>query len=186
MDQREQYLKTCLGRLKKELIEYYKSPEALFSFAPVNENNLLEHWAAIIHGPVHTPYENGVFELDISFREDHNGPLYPFVPPKIQFKTKIFHPNISSKGEICLDILYEQHYTAITLGKILLSIVSLLSDPNTDDFLEPEAAYLYKENREEYDRIAREWTQKYAMIAVDAAEAQENINEVSSLNYSQI
>jgi ubiquitin-conjugating enzyme E2 D/E len=130
-----------------------------------------------------TPYENGIFVLNIHLTRIPNqeGRLYPFAPPKIKFITKLFHPNVSSKGEICLDLLHHNWCPALTLSKTLLSICSLLSDPNIDDFLVPEAAYLYKENREEYNRKARDWTRKYAMGLNDLAEAQKNINEVYSL-----
>jgi len=179
-------LRVFLQRLQRDLRSLENSPpQEILSLLPV-ESTDCEHWEAKIQGPVDTPYENGVFvvHIHITRTPNHRGQLFPVVPPKFKFKTKVFHPNISTKGEICLDILGEKHSPAFSLETMLLSIFVLLSDPNTDDFLEPEAAYLYKENREEYDRIAREWTQKYAIEAVDAAEPQENINEVSSLNYS--
>jgi ubiquitin-conjugating enzyme E2 D/E len=51
---------------------------------------------------------------------------------------------------------------ALTLGKVLLSICSLLTDPNPDDPLVPDIAKLYKTNRKKHDQFAREWTTKYA------------------------
>ena len=109
-------------------------------------------------GPTGTPYAGGVFKLQMDFPND-----YPFKPPKTTFKTKVYHPNISSDGGICLDILRENWSPALTVSKLLLSICSLLEDPNPKDPLSPEPAKLYQENRVEYDRRAREWTQKHAM-----------------------
>ena len=65
----------------------------------VGEN--ITHWEVILPGPTQSPFENGVFVLDLQFPTD-----YPFKPPKMKYDTKIWHPNISSvTGAICLDIL---------------------------------------------------------------------------------
>ncbi|XP_069720046.1 ubiquitin-conjugating enzyme E2 D1 isoform X2 [Phaenicophaeus curvirostris] len=103
-------------------------------------------------------YQGGVFFLTVHFPTD-----YPFKPPKIAFTTKIYHPNINSNGSICLDILRSQWSPALTVSKVLLSICSLLCDPNPDDPLVPDIAQIYKSDKEKYNRHAREWTQKYAM-----------------------
>ncbi|KAH7554656.1 hypothetical protein JRO89_XS12G0253600 [Xanthoceras sorbifolium] len=123
---------------------------------PVAED--MFHWQATIMGPPDSPYAGGVFLVTIHFPPD-----YPFKPPKVAFRTKVFHPNINSNGSICLDILKEQWSPALTISKVLLSICSLLTDPNPDDPLVPEIAHMYKADRAKYEATARSWSQKYAM-----------------------
>ena len=117
----------------------------------------LFNWSATIIGPVNSPFQGGIFNLSIYFPTD-----YPFKPPKAFFDTKIYHPNINKNG-ICLDILKESWSPALTISKLLLSICSLLTDPNPDDPLEIEIANEYKKNREKYNENAMFFTQKYAM-----------------------
>ena len=109
-------------------------------------------------GPEESPYNGGVFFLDIHFPAD-----YPFKPPKVSFTTRIYHCNINSNGGICLDILKDQWSPALTISKVLLSVCSLLTDPNPDDPLVPEIAQLLKNNVTQHNATAREWTAKYAM-----------------------
>uniref|UniRef100_A0AAQ4PLS8 UBC core domain-containing protein n=1 Tax=Gasterosteus aculeatus aculeatus TaxID=481459 RepID=A0AAQ4PLS8_GASAC len=116
------------------------------------------HWQATIMGPSDSPYQGGVFFLTIHFPTD-----YPFKPPKVAFTTRIYHPNINSNGSICLDILRSQWSPALTISKVLLSICSLLCDPNPDDPLVPEIAQIYKTDNSRYTKMAKDWTHKYAM-----------------------
>ncbi|CAL9030316.1 unnamed protein product [Prunus brigantina] len=143
-------------RILKELKDLQKDPPTSCSAGPVAED--MFHWQATIMGPADSPYAGGVFLVTIHFPPD-----YPFKPPKVAFRTKVFHPNINSNGSICLDILKEQWSPALTISKVLLSICSLLTDPNPDDPLVPEIAHMYKTDKNKYETTARSWTQKYAM-----------------------
>ncbi|XP_019461676.1 PREDICTED: ubiquitin-conjugating enzyme E2-17 kDa-like isoform X1 [Lupinus angustifolius] len=151
-------LNPCMAskRILKELKDLQKDPPTSCSAGPVAED--MFHWQATIMGPADSPYAGGVFLVSIHFPPD-----YPFKPPKVAFRTKVFHPNINSNGSICLDILKEQWSPALTISKVLLSICSLLTDPNPDDPLVPEIAHMYKTDRTKYEATARSWTQKYAM-----------------------
>jgi ubiquitin-conjugating enzyme E2 D/E len=145
-----------IKRLQRELLEIEKDTPVNCSAGLVNQNDLFT-WQATIIGPTETPYEGGMFNLKILFPCD-----YPFKPPKITFETRIYHPNINSNGGICLDILKDQWSPALSITKVLLSICSLLSDPNPDDPLSHDIANIYKSNKEEFNRLAREYTVKYA------------------------
>ncbi|CAB5313892.1 unnamed protein product [Rhizophagus irregularis] len=121
---------------------------------PVEDD--LFHWKAIIIGPPDSPYEGGVFHLDIHFTED-----FPFKPPRVRFITKIYHPNIDSNGHIDLDILKYNWSPALSTSNLLLSICSFLTDPNPDCG-STEISNLYKNDRHRYEAIVRKWTRKYA------------------------
>lgn len=148
----------AVNRIKKEIEEIKKEPPANCSAGPLNEDNLFD-WSASIVGPSNSPYAGGLFNLSVSFSEK-----YPFKPPKIKFITKIFHPNINSNGSICLDILNNNWSPALTIIKVLLSISSLLTDPNPNDPLDKYAANLYLNNKEEYNKQARLKTIQYAIL----------------------
>lgn len=115
-------------------------------------------WDAVILGPTDCPYQGGMFKLEIHFPSD-----YPFKPPKVIFLTKIYHPNVSTSGAICLDILKDQWSPALTIGKVLLSICSLLTDANPKDPLMPDIAEQFISDRQAFDETARDWTRRYAM-----------------------
>ncbi|GMH06563.1 hypothetical protein Nepgr_008403 [Nepenthes gracilis] len=146
----------AMKRIIKELQDLHRDPPSSCSAGPVSEN--LYQWQATIIGPNESPYAGGVFLLSIYFPTD-----YPFKPPKVAFRTKVFHPNINNNGNICLDILKEQWSPALTVSKVLLSICSLLTDPNPEDPLVPEIAHMYKTDKSMYESVARSWTLKYAM-----------------------
>lgn len=145
-----------LPRIKKEIKSMLLDPPANCSAGPINDNDLF-NWQGTIIGPSETPFEGGIFKIIINFPTD-----YPFKAPKVKFDTKVYHPNVNSSGQICLDVLKDQWSPALTIPKVLLSICSLLSDPNPSDPLVPDIAILYVKDRKKYDALAREWTRIYA------------------------
>lgn len=131
------------------------SKNAVFSVSKNNENPFL--WEGYIFGPEGSPYQGGIFKIVIEFPRN-----YPFKPPNLRFKTKIYHPNISESGAICLDILKNEWSPALSISKVLLSICSLLTDPNADDPLSPDVAAVYRSNRRLFEQKAKKWTAMYA------------------------
>ena len=101
----------ALQRITRELKSLKEDPPANCSAGPLSDD--IFRWQATLMGPIDTPYEGGVFFLNIDFPQD-----YPYKPPRIRFDTKIFHPNINSSGGICLDILKEQWSPALTISKV--------------------------------------------------------------------
>ena len=145
-------------RLQNEFNNMQKNPLSTISVRLPDESDLYR-WEATIFGPDDSPYSGGVFILTISLSIN-----WPWSTPKIDFRTRIYHPNINAYGNICFD--RESFWTPATrIEKLLLSISSLMEEPNTgdNDILCPEIAYIYNTNREKYEANAREWTAKYAM-----------------------
>ena len=145
-----------LIRLTRELKSLQNDPPAEVEAAPRGEDMFL--WDATIIGPDSTPYEGGAFNLELKFPQD-----YPYRPPEVKFLTKVFHPNINTKGEICLNILRDDWKASLTVRTILLSISSLLDEPNPKDPLVAEIANLYVTDRGKFDEMARTWTEAHAM-----------------------
>ncbi|KAJ1930370.1 hypothetical protein IWQ60_000391 [Tieghemiomyces parasiticus] len=148
-------LNSSARRIQKELAEICLDPPSNCSAGPKGDS--LYEWAATITGPADSPYAGGIFFLDIHFPEE-----YPFKPPKIIFRTRIYHCNVNSQGQICLDILKDNWSPALTISKVLLSICSLLTDANPHDPLVASIANEYLTDREQHDATARDWTKRYA------------------------
>ncbi|KAL7865257.1 hypothetical protein SRHO_G00105040, partial [Serrasalmus rhombeus] len=121
-------LSSSAKRIQKELAEITLDPPPNCSAGPKGDN--IYEWRSTILGPPGSVYEGGVFFLDITFSSD-----YPFKPPKVTFRTRIYHCNINSQGVICLDILKDNWSPALTISKVLLSICSLLTDCNPGEFI---------------------------------------------------
>jgi ubiquitin-conjugating enzyme (huntingtin interacting protein 2) len=146
-------------RIKREFKEVIKSEE--LAKCSIKVDLIGDSYTELkgeIAGPPDTPYEGGIFFLEIKVPE-----TYPFNPPKVRFMTKIWHPNISSvTGAICLDILKDQWAAAMTLRTVLLSLQALMAAAEPDDPQDAVVAKQYKEYPEIFVKTASHWTNVYA------------------------
>ncbi|VDD81714.1 unnamed protein product [Mesocestoides corti] len=140
------------------------SGEAGVSAFPDGEDMM--KWLATIRGPDNTVYEGEIYKLSLEF-----GNTYPYMPPTVRFISPCFHPNVDARGNICLDILKEEWSALYTVKSILLSIRSLLAEPNNKSPLNGQAAQLWPD--QESFRKALVKFQSTAMHSGDAAAAVE-------------
>lgn len=154
------------GRIRKELEEIKKNPATSWNAGPVDESDLFL-WQGAIFGPENTPYEGGIFYLNIRFPSD-----YPWKPFKIQFITKIYHPHVNRVGGIhCCDYpdLFSNSNDPgnwgphITVRKAFELLIESLKEIKIHCAGENrEVTNMFENNRVQFDITAREWTQKYA------------------------
>ncbi|CAG2109532.1 unnamed protein product [Medioppia subpectinata] len=137
--------------LRKQLNDLKKTPVDGFSAGLVDENNLYK-WEVMIVGPPDTLYEGGMFRAELDFPQN-----FPQRPPKMRFTTEIWHPNIFKSGEVCISILHQpgedtygnekacERWTPVhTVETILLSVISMLSDPNDSSPANVDAAKQFR------------------------------------------
>ncbi|KAI8868772.1 ubiquitin conjugating enzyme Ube2g2 [Ramicandelaber brevisporus] len=149
--------------LKRLMVEYKEltldAPEGITA-GPVSEDNFFV-WEAVIVGPEGTPYEDGVFPALITFPKD-----YPLNPPKMQFTCDFFHPNVYPNGVVCISILHppgddpnqyessnERWSPVQSVEKILLSVMSMIAEPNDESGANIDACKIWRTDRERFNEI---------------------------------
>jgi len=137
----------------------------------------LRRWKGKIFGPKDTPYEGGIFIVDIEIPPD-----YPFKPPKMKFETKLWHPNVSSQtGAICLDILKNEWTPALTIRTALISLQALLCAPEPDDPQDAVVANQYKSNIQAFNAQAKQWVQEYALTSPE----DQKVKQLMEMGFSE-
>jgi len=137
-------------RLMSDYKAITEDPPEGVSAAPANDDDLYS-WDATIFGPEDCTWEGGIFPLKLKFSEE-----YPSKPPKVRFTSHIFHPNVYGDGTLCLDIIQDKWKPIYNVSTILISIRSLLTDPNIASPANPVAAALFKDNQKEYKKRVRQ------------------------------
>jgi len=143
-------------RLQKELSDIRKSGVRSFRDIQVDEQNMLA-WQGLIV-PDNSPYNKGAFRIDINFPAE-----YPFKPPKITFRTKIYHPNIDEKGQVCLPIISAENWKPATkTDQVIQALVALVNDPEPEHPLRADLAEEYSKDKKKFLKNAEDFTKKFA------------------------
>ena len=163
---------SALRRLMAEYKQISLNPPDGIAAGPVDEENFFE-WEAAITGPQGTYFEDGVFTAQLTFPQD-----YPLNPPKMKFKSELFHPNIYPDGTVCISILHppgndphgyessNERWTPVqSIEKILLSVMSMLTEPNTESPANVDAAKMWREDRQAFKKKARSSVRKSLEMA---------------------
>ena len=144
----------AIWRQQQELLK--KSPEYVTPI--INPEDPLDIQCDL-EGPKATPYEYGIFRVKLIISSD-----FPSQAPKGVFITKIFHPNISEKGEICVNTLKKDwNPSQWNLYNLFEVIKCLLIVPFPQSALNEEAGKLFMENYDGYFKIAQMYTKIYAI-----------------------
>ena len=130
--------------------------QSVFRDIQIDPSNVLI-WTGLIV-PEQAPYNKGAFRIEISFPAE-----YPFRPPKITFKTKIYHPNVDEKGQVCLPIIIAENWKPATkTEQVVQALVALVHDPVPENPLRGDLAEEYVKNRPKFMKSAEEFTKKHA------------------------
>lgn len=153
--------------LKKQLGDLNRNPVEGFS-AGLKDDNDLYKWEVVIIGPQDTLYEGGMFKADLVFTKD-----YPQKPPKMQFTSEMWHPNIEKDGTVCISILHEpgddkwgyesasERWLPIhTVETIIVSVISMLAEPNDESPANVDAAKMWRERYDEFKRVVSRTVRK--------------------------
>lgn len=158
---------TALKRLMQEYKELILNPPEGFTAGPISEDNFFE-WEAEISGPPDTAYEGGVFTARLTFPRD-----YPLNPPKMVFTSEMWHPNVYKNGEVCISILHPpgedpNHYETSaerwspvqSVEKILISVISMLAEPNDESGANIDAAKMWRVDRDTFNKTVERTVRK--------------------------
>ncbi|KAK6590810.1 hypothetical protein RS030_122016 [Cryptosporidium xiaoi] len=149
--------------LKKQFVELTRDDTSGFSVGLDDDSNFLR-WRVCFEGPPDTLYEGGIFNALLIFPED-----FPNSPPKMCFEQDMWHPNVYPDGQVCISILHppghdlyneqespdERWRPIFGVESILVSVISMLGEPNLDSPANIDAALEFKNNITEYKKKVR-------------------------------
>uniref|UniRef100_A0A8C4Q6T1 E2 ubiquitin-conjugating enzyme n=2 Tax=Eptatretus burgeri TaxID=7764 RepID=A0A8C4Q6T1_EPTBU len=142
-------------RLVKELDHLKSITMKNFRILFVDDSNVLL-WQGLIV-PDNAPYDRGAFKVEMNFPAE-----YPFKPPKITFKTKMYHPNVDEKGQVCLPIISAENWKPTTQAEqVIQALIALVNDPEPEHPLRSDLADEYSNDHRKFMKNAEEFTRKY-------------------------
>lgn len=144
-----------MKKLRREVSDIQNSDHPEYKLEVVDDN--LFRLNLLLRGPPGTPYEGGEFKVIMELSID-----YPLKAPTVRFQTKIFHPNISDDGTICLSLLKPNWTPSTRLTSVINELILLLQTPDERNGLNNEACALLQKDPNGFNSKAREWTQKFA------------------------
>jgi len=173
---------TALKRLKKERIDWRaEHPPGFYARLKKNKDGTHDYfnWECGIPGPKGTPWEGGLYKINLKFPED-----YPVLPPKCVFEKKLFHPNVYPSGAVCLSIINDEEdwRAGLKVKDILLGIQDLLANPNNKSPAQKEAFESYNKKSDEYRRKVREQAKECAPRLEDFKRHLNNNNNNNNKN----
>ncbi|XP_078490509.1 ubiquitin-conjugating enzyme E2-18 kDa-like [Ciona intestinalis] len=141
-------------RLTKEIADIERVKCSTYRL--LNSDNILT-WKVLLV-PESVPYNKGAFRIEINFPAE-----YPFKPPKITFKTRIYHPNIDEKGQICLPIISPENWKPATkASQVLNALLVLITSPEPEHPLRGDLAEEFTKDRSKFNKSAEDYTKKHA------------------------
>jgi ubiquitin-protein ligase len=144
------------NRISKELQDLSQNPPEGCHLELVADN--LYRWRAVVSGPVGSPYVGGRFELAIELPQN-----YPFRPPDVKFRTKIYHVNVKKEdGSLCADIFQNNWAPTLNMRYVIESVISILATPAPEHALEPEIAAEMMNSPAVFHQKAQEWVRNFA------------------------
>ncbi|XP_077249012.1 ubiquitin-conjugating enzyme E2 22-like [Tasmannia lanceolata] len=167
-----------IKQLAKELKNLDETPPEGIKVA-INDDDFSTIFADI-EGPAGTPYENGIFRMKLLLSHD-----FPQSPPRGYFLTKIFHPNIATNGEICVNTLKKDWNPNLGLRHVLLVVRCLLIEPFPESALNEQAGKMLLEDYEEYARHARLYTGIHALKPKSKSKTGAICESTTALNVDQ-
>merc|ERR1711915_263549 len=132
------------------------SGQKVFRGISVDESNIL-NWQGLICTD-QPPFNKGAFRIDITFPAE-----YPFKPPKVVFKTRIYHPNVDEKGQVCLPIISPENWKPATkTDQVIQALAALVDDPEPEHPLRADLAEEYTKDKKKFLKAAEDYTKKHS------------------------